>query len=361
MKTFTRMGLAALFLAWGAMATAAEEFSEVEYYKQLAEAQLAKSSNSGPSAPTASPVAQTIYYEYEAADECCGDDAPSNAFVVIPKYFNSRNSEAKAKMGGQHLKIGKSRANGMGVTTGYSRRVNDMFSFTLLYEYGFLGIRGGGVTPDLPGLSAKERSRWDSHVVGVLTDFNFGKWGRFSPSIIQGFDRGSGQSRIYQGGVFQTADKVDGEGTNVTSLMAWYEKDFEFCSGWKLTPYAGWRSLYVVTKSDTRAKDDNNLWVHLLSGGMKLGYQTERFGFNLRGGVSHRTSGDDVPGYGNRAVAPGVIHFSHRANLDKTVWAYGAGVNYAINKRAVVAAAYDGYAGKDTTAHMASLSFIFPF
>ena len=357
MNTYKRMGLAALFMAWGAMA-AAGEFSEVEYYKQLAEAQLAQN-QSTPASPTPSPVTQTIYYEMP--DECCEEEAPANAFVVIPQYFNSRNSAAKAKMGSQHLKIGASRANGMGVTNLYTRRVNDWFSFGLMYEYAFMAIRGGGVTLDDPTLRTTERSRWNSHVVGFLPEFNFGKWGKFSPSIIQGFDRAQGRTRNFVNGVYDSTGKVDGEGLNVTSLMGWYEKDFDFCNGWKLTPYAGWRSLYVVTKSDTPANDDNNLWVHLVSGGMKVSYQKERFGFNLRGGISHRTSKDDIPGYGNRAVAPGVVHFSHRANLDKTVWAYGAGVNYAINKRAIVAAGYDGYAGKDTTAHIGSLSFIFPF
>ncbi|MCD8141000.1 MAG: autotransporter outer membrane beta-barrel domain-containing protein [Planctomycetaceae bacterium] len=108
-------------------------------------------------------------------------------------------------------------------------------------------------------------------------------------------------------------------------------------------------------------RQDSDLWTHLISGGFKVAYQRDRLGINLRAGVNHRTTSDDLPGYANRAVAPGVVHFSHRANMDRTVGAVGAGASYAINKHAIVGISYDGMFGKDTSAHIGSLSFAFPF
>ncbi len=116
-----------------------------------------------------------------------------------------------------------------------------------------------------------------------------------------------------------------------------------------------------VWSDPAEGRADSNLWAHLVSGGMKLSYQNGALGFNLRGGINHRTSKDDLPGYASRAVAPGVVHFSHRANMDKTIGTVGAAVSYAINERAIIGVGYDGAFGKDTAAHTATISLVCPF
>ena len=354
----------ALTLTMSAMALAGEEeFSEVEYYKQLAEKQLAQPATPAVPVAAATPV---VYYDETCFD--CEEDAPppANVIAVIPQYFHSRNDAGTFKVGGQKLKISKGRANGAGVTLAYNRRVTDWFSFALMYEYGFMNVRGGRATAEADPNPATERSRWHSNVVGFLPEFNFGEFGKLQLSVIQGFDRAKGHEYSLSNPVDRR--DIDDYGTNVTSLMAWYEKDFQIgCSNWKITPYAGWRSLYVVVKdanvwgAPAGTKNDDNLWVHLASGGVKASYLNGPLGINLRAGVSHRTSKDDIPGYGNRAVAPGVVHFSHKANLDKTVGSIGASISYAINKRAVVGIGYDATFGKDTSSHMGTLTFGFPF
>lgn len=353
MRTILRAGLALLMLGI-APAVHAEELSEVEYYQQQAlQYQLAQAEANA-----------------NASRVECGEEPPANVFVAIPQYFHSRNDNAKSKVGGNTLKMNKGHANGAGITVGYNRRVSDFFSFGLMYQYTFMDVRSGMAMPEAAhdaGIQGREKSRWHSNVVGVLPEFNFSEFGKLQLSLIQGFDRGHGYEEI-------PGDRrdINGYGTNVTSLMAWYEKDFELgCdSGWKLTPYAGWRSLYVVVKDQNKFgvpagtagwRDDDNTWVHLISGGLKLSYQRGAFGFNVRGGVNHRNTHDDLPSYGNRAVAPGVVHFSHRANLDRTVGTVGAGINYAAHKRLIVSVGYDGLFGSDTSAHMGTLSFAIPF
>lgn len=381
-----------------AVDVAAGEFSEVEYYRKLAEKQLAEAIAAEPEpvsyvepyvepepeyipAPPAPPIAQArvivepapvVYYELppplpELSEpvyyyrECPEEAAPpKNVIVAIPQFHRSTvKSGASFDVGGMKLKSGKGHANGASVTLIYNRVFSELLSVAVLYEYAFLNVNSGSAVPADAydaGLRAHEDSRWRSHVVGVQPELNFGKWGRLTPSLIFGFDRASGTESVFQNGRLAGTSSMNNQGTNVISLMAWYEKDFDLGSGFKLTPYAGWRSLHV----DVRPTDEN-LWVHLISGGLKASYQKGDVGFSLRGGVNHRTTRDDLPAYGNRAVAPGVIQFSHRANQDRTIGTFGAGVNFNIKKRAMVGINYDGYVGKDTTSHTGTLSFALPF
>lgn len=356
----------ALLLSFGTL-HAAEEFSEVEYYQKLAAQKLADAQEPRATAQATPKPAYvqdmpSVYYE---PTSCFDEVPPANAFIAFGQYFHSRNDNATFDMGGDKLKMRKSRANGAGVTLLYNRVFSDWLSVAFMYEYGFLNIDGGMAAP-LVADDAYEHTRYNSHVLGILPEFKLGALGKLQLSYIQGFDRASGNETMVLGGEATTMD-VDSYGTNVSSFMAWWEKDFDLgCSGWKLTPYAGWRSLYGVVKNQNdfanmARLDDSNTWVHLASGGLKASYQRENLGISLRAGINHRTSHDDVPGYGNRAVAPSVVHFSHRANLDKTVGTVGAGISYAINKRAIVGLQYDGYFGKDTSAHLGTMSFIFPF
>lgn len=376
------LALSVMLFGVATVAAAGEEFSEVEYYRKLAEKQLAEAqAKAEPEAPVAkaevvvtgepsAPEATVVYlpppipelcepaYQYKEVYEYLECElepaAPKNVIVATTQYFHSKSDDgAKFKVDGTRLKSSKGKANGMGFTLAYNRRFNDILSVAFMYEYAFLRVHSGIAVPEDFAFEAKENSRYNSHVIGIIPEFNFGEWGRFQPSIIQGFDRASGTETI--NGV--TTDMKDrGDGTNVTSLMAWYEKDFDFEQGFKLSPYAGWRSLYVKIKPTHEHE-----WLHLVSAGLKFSYQKNGLGFNLRGGINHRTTKDDLPGYGNRAVAPGVVMFSHRANMDRTIGTFGAGVNFPIAKNALASVNYDGFIGKNTSAHTATLSLIFPF
>lgn len=398
--------VAALCLSVASAAGAKDKvFSEVEYYRKLAEKQLAEARAEAEAEPEPEivyepyvepepePVAvaekQVVYetivtmpppmpelyepaYTYREVVECPEepDGPPKNAIVAIPQYFHSRNSDSTFEFGGQKLQMAKGHANGAGITVVYNRQFTDMFSVAFMYEHTFMKVVGGMAVPEGTEFRAEDRTRWHSNVIGILPEFNFKEFGKLQLSVIQGFDRSSGTESLFLpedlGGPDQR--EVGSYGTNVTSLMAWYEKDFELgCTGFKLTPFAGWRSLYVKVKDQNDwtksagARLDDNMWVHLVSGGLKASYQMGGIGFNARAGVSHRTTRDDIPGYGNRAVAPGVVQFSHRANLDKTVGAFGVGANFAIKKRAFVGVNYDAIVGKDTKTHTGTLSVALPF
>lgn len=386
MPSVVRVCLVLALLAMPAAAFGQEMQSEIEYYREQERLRQEQEQPKAVEPPVAVHQPEAYHpYEYKVDRGAinpeyvrdyrlsrveCGDGEPANAFVVIPQYFHSRNDKARFKVGGQHLKMGKSKANGGGVAVAYNRKVTDWFSFAVMYEYAFMNVSGGMAYPDNPLFDgARESSRWETHVVGILPKFDFQKWGRLELSYLQGFDRARGNETMFGPGGPDRRD-VDDYGLNVTALTAWYEVDFGFCGNWKLTPYAGWRSLYVDIKDQNNwgipagnpgAKSDSNTWVHLASAGVKLGYQNGPFGFMVRGGVSHRNTHDDIPGYGNRAVAPGIVHISHRANLDRTVGTVGAAISYAAHKRLVVSVGYDGFFGADTSAHIGSLSFAIPF
>ncbi len=352
MKRFIYVGIAVLLAS---LSASAEEFSEVEYYRQL---QAAENND----------TAVIVKQPYEVWTEA--PEPPKNALIIMPQFHHSRNSQANFKVGGDNLKMSKGHANGVSTTIIYNRRFTDLLSVAFMYEYAFMNVNGGMPMARDATDGGFEDSRWHSNVFGILPEFNFGKFGRLQLSYIAGFDRASGHERVVPENVGNPTlvRSIDSQAVNVTSLMAWYEKDFNLgCSNWKLTPYAGWRSLYVVVKDANvwnqgpEVRSDSNLWAHLVSGGMKLSYQNGALGFNLRGGINHRTTHDDLPGYASRAVAPGVVHFSHRANMDRTIGSVGAAVSYAINERAIIGVGYDGTFGKDTTAHTATLSLVCPF
>lgn len=334
------IALAVAMLA-ASRARAGEEFNEIAFYTKLAEKQLAGT--------RAVPVGA----------ERAG--ARASALAAIPRYFHSRSDDARFTFNGTDLKMSKSRANGAGVTLLYTRRVADWFSFGLLYEYAFLDVRGGMAVPAGEAARAREDVRWQSHTAGIQPEFALADFGRLRFSVAQSFDRADGHEEL---GALRRG--VDGYGADVTSLAAWWEKDFQFgCTGWKLTPYAGWRSLYAAIRDRnnwrTGGREDDGLWAHLASAGAKASFQCGPLGMSFRGGVSHRTGGSDIPLFGAREVAPGVTHVSHGAHLDKTVGAVGANVTYLINDRALVGVGYDGMFGKDTGAHTGSLTFMLSF
>ncbi len=332
-------------------AGAEQEFSEVDYYKEFAKKNLTAAQARRPIAK----VVPVCYYEE--------DEKPANTIAVVPQYYHSRNGEAYFKVNGNNLKMAKSRANGAGVTVAYSRRVADWLTLGLSYQNVFMNVSGGMAVPAAVAGPAQEDVRWRSNLVGASSTLALPGIGRLNLSVVQAFNRASGHEE--RSGQIRG---VDDYGTDVTSLMAWWEKDIPLGDGkWKITPYAGWRSLYLRISNandwtgPAGAVSDSDDWVNLVSGGLKVSFQNGPLGVGLRGGVSHRTSTDDLAGFGNRAVAPGVVNVSHRANLDRTVGSVGASFSYAVNKRATIGVGYDGLFGSDTSAHMGSITVAFPF
>lgn len=310
-----------------------------------------------------SPPSEGVVY-YETGEDYPGESSV-HTFSVASQYFNSRSKKAKLKYGSQRLEMAKGKSDGAGFSLVYNRKVNDYLDLGFMYQYTFMNVDSGYPVARGSGLGNKESSRWNSHSLGVMPKFDLGAYGRLQFGVLQSFDRAKGyEQREGPAGTF-TRMNLKKYGHDVTSLTAWYEKDFQIGCNWKFTPYAGWNSRYV----DVKDKNDfarnttynDYYWVHLASGGLKLAYQQGAFGFNLRGGVSHRFSKNDVHGYGARAVAPGVLQYSHNANLDRTVGTAGAGVTYSFTKRAAMNLGYDGYFGKYTRSHTGTLSFTFAF
>ncbi len=313
------------------------------------------------------------YIEYQCQQVQPEEQGPGAMLVVVPQYFRSNNSNMTHKVKGTELYTAKGHANGGGITLLGTKRFSEYLSLGLTYEFGFMRYNGGGTLPyaaHMGGAAMRLKENAQSHVVGGIADVNLKQFGKFQFSVIQGFDFLDGDETRYTptGGVDMRS--TDDNKQRVTSLMAWYEKDFNLCNNWTLGGYAGWRTLYAhimdqnnwnVQANSPFAKQDTHAWIHLASGGLKLAYQNGPFGFSLRGGINHRTTKDNLPGYANRATAPGVVQFAYHANVDRTVGTFGAGVSYAINPRCIVTAGYDAYVGKDTNVHTGTLGLVFPF
>lgn len=281
---------------------------------------------------------------------------PKNVIVAVPHYHYSRSDEgAGFEFNNMQFKSGKGQARGDGVTLVYNRIFSEVFSVGFMYEYTFMRVKSGAALPaEMYDMGARvyENSRWYSHGVGILPKFDFGRWGRFMPFLTLGYDRVSGGTEsTYIPGLAPIHRDMNGDGgTDLGNIMLWYEKDFEVKEGFKLTPYAGSQNLHIKVRGT-----DTKMWAHFLSGGLKASYLVGKVNLSARAGIHHRTTHGEFAGWGSRIVAPGVAHFTHKATQDRTVGTFGAGAEFMV-KRMLVGVNYDGWAGKDTSTHMGSLT-----
>lgn len=296
------------------------------------------------------------------------DEGPKNSLVVIPQYFHAKHDSMTFRIDGTKnaIKAAKGTSNGVGVTMLLNHKFSDFFGMSLFYEFVHMDYTGGAVVPNLPIAGGREKQDVNSHAVGLFGDLNFNAWGKLNLSLIQAFDS-------YHGGevwTFTSAPPIYRDTNDfqvrVTSLMAWYEKDFEPAPFFKITPYAGWRTLYAHVEDQNvwgtiADKTKDNDWIHLASGGVKLGYQCGKVGLGVRGGFNYRVTRTAGPGFASRAVAPGVTHFAFRNNADRIIGTFGTNITYPVTERFIVGLGYDGYVGKDTNAHMGTLTGVLVF
>ena len=298
-----------------------------------------------------------------------GEETPPSLIVVSPQYYYTSHGSLSTRLGGVDLKSGGGHSSGVGVVFSAAKPVSEMFTVSFFYQFIAADYDGGMLVPkNEPGIDkgTTDESAIEQ-VVGFVGDWNFKEYGRLNFSLLQAFEQYDGTETMYFTGGGRQKRSTDELKVRITSLMAWYEKDFLINESWSLTPYAGWRALYVVVKGQNdwgRAPGHttgDSLWAHLASGGLKLNYIDGPLGLTMRAGFNYRVSKDDLPGFGSRAVAPGMAHLGYRNNFDRTIGTWGLGFNYATQTGPVVAVNYDGFAGADTQAHMGSLTLVFPW
>jgi hypothetical protein len=310
---------------------------------------------------------------FEADQAPSAGNGQSNNWIVgiIPEFHYSSHGNLKSKLSGNtDLKSSGGHATAADIIFSVAKPINDTLRLGMFYILTSADYSGGLFTADVAGHSGSSDIDVTSNVVGFNADFDFKKYGRFAVSLSSGFDIYSGYENYTIDGHSIGNRSVDDFQTKVSSIITYYEFDAPLNKTWTISPYVHWRSIYVDVKNanmfsipagEAGSKADSNSWTHLLSGGAKIKYQNGPLGFYARGGFNRRVSGDDAPGFGTRAVAPSVIHTGFMLGMDRTLGAWGLGINYVVPEKCVLDFSYNGLAGSEAAAHSVSMAVVFPF
>lgn len=320
--------------------------------------------------------ASQLYGSANAAS--AGEGSSGVTFLLVPEFHYSSHGSLNTKLGGTDLKASSGDATAWDFLLIGTKQVNDLLTLALTYQFAYTEYSGGllvpknGVAGVIDSFSGDSEINTTSNLIGLDATFNFKEYGKFNLGFAQAWDNYSGNETQYQhlagGGTISDKRSIDEQQTRVSSIMGWYDIDLPINDSWTFNPYVGWRAIYAVisnqndwTKAAGAKTGDDGEWVHLASAGFKLKYQADRLGMYMRAGINHRVTSDDVPGLGSRAMAPGVVHFGHMTNMDRTVGTWALGLNYVLSEKAVIDFGYNAYAGSDVEVHSAIGTLIFPF
>jgi hypothetical protein len=304
-----------------------------------------------------------------------GRQAPSAGFgagplviVVVPEFHYSHHGAILGNVGnGVVLKSRSGHSQTGSVVFTATKPLTDLFSLGFFYQYAYGSYSGGLMTPDLPNLDGHSEVNVNAHVVGLLGNFNLGSYGRLETSVLQAFDSYSGQGTMLNNGVPALTRSYTGTSDRVTSLMAFYVNDIPVSESLTLSPYLGWRTVYVVLANQIDWQDpiahlpNSDAWAHLLSGGLKATYSAGPWTLYGRLGTNYRVSRSDIPGFSSRAVSPGIAHLGWMTSWARTIGTWGIGFSYTIPEVGILDVGYNGFAGQDVGVHSLSVTAIFPF
>lgn len=314
----------------------------------------------------------------DANTPSAGDGSSGVTFLILPEFHYSNHGNLSTNLGGTNLKASGGDATAWDFLLIGTKKINDLLTLALTYQFAYTEYSGGllvpqdGVAGVIDSFSGKSEFDTVSNLIGLDATFNFNEYGKLNIGLAQAWDIYNGNETQYRhltgGGTETDRRSIDEQKTRVSSIMAWYDVDLPINERWTFNPYVGWRSVYGVISNQndwsaapgTKTGDDG-AWTHLASAGLKFKYQGDNLGAYMRAGINHRVSSDDVPGLGSRAMAPGVVHFGHMTNMDRTVGTWGLGFNYAVSESLVLDLGYNGYAGSDVDVHSAMGALVFPF
>jgi hypothetical protein len=285
-----------------------------------------------------------------------------SGFTVVfsPEFYYGRHRTLNTTLNNTDFTQSSGTSQGVGFTFLVSKELTDLFTLSFIYQFAYNEYKGGNLTPQGLPLVGSTKQHAYSNMAGFIGAINLGRYGKIEPSILQGWDSYQGQVITFNTATntaISAPPSVDND--FATSLMVWYSIDLPISNQLILTPYAGWRSVYVVLNNE--GTYNTHAWAHLVSGGLTLKYLSGPLVFSLRAGVNYRVSKDDIPGLSTRAVAPSITHMGWMSSFDRTIGTFGVGLDYVISPNFILNVSYDGFAGRDTTFHKGGLSLVFPF
>ena len=311
-----------------------------------------------------------------APAQSAGEGGPPDTFlIIIPEFHYTKVDALTTIKNGNYLKMSGGETTGGALTMIARRQINDTWGAGLLYQYANLEYEGGILVPGDPVLGAHFTGDTDqkaqTHMIGLLNDFNFKEYGRLTFIAAHCWDFYSGDETMYHPIIYPTGRdtrSLDDQTSTILSLKLWYELDFPINDHWTATPYLGYRYMYA-TASDMNdfngprgATSDLHVWHHMGAVGGKLKFKSDLTTFTARLGYSRRFRSDNIPGYAGRFAEQGAAHLGYYVNYDRDHITYGLGVNHVFPEKGfILGVNYDGMNGGHVSSHMGTVTVGFMF
>ncbi len=302
------------------------------------------------------------------------DGQPRNLLSISSQFNHFRHNTITESRLGDSV-AGPGFSNSTGVAVGYTRKLSEMFSLGVSYQFVYTFHKGEALVDERRAsytIGLTER-RIRTHNIEVSGAMDLREYGRLSLAFTQGYDSFVGwevwRHRSAPNSIPFDDRSTSPEHQTRSAIEAWYEVDFHPYDGLTLSPYAGWKTVYtdhdnlnfkVGSVSQFGVHYDELQWDHFATLGVQLKHESGPWEATLRGGVNHRVGNGRRVIFASRTIAPGVTHFGYGVNYDRTVGTFGAGVARAFRK-GTVSLDYDGFTGSHTISHKVSLNAAFTF
>ena len=290
-----------------------------------------------------------------------GDGLPGIVLIINPEFYYASFGSLAFTSNGTDLEQEGGSSTGFGFTFIANKPFNSVFSLGFFYQFAYNNYEGGNFTQVGSDRRGWTEQRGTTHVIGLVSAIDLGRYGKIEPSIHMAWDAFDGTEFVFE----RSTNTLLGQSTPAVTgfravpLMVWYSLPIPVSESLILTPYVGWRGIYVV--AHTADGEETNDWLHIISGGLSARYiANPNLSFVFRAGVSYRATADDIPGLSTRAVAPGIVHGGWMGAWDRTIATYGLAMDWNFGS-GTLEVAYDGYKGSDITNHKGSVVLIFPF
>lgn len=305
---------------------------------------------------------------------------PDTFLIAIPEIHYTKTRAFNTRMKGTNLSHDSGQSQGAAMLVIGRKQLTETWGVGALYHYVNIDYDGGILVPKKgfagPGSYATGSSKQtgQTHMLGLLTDYNFKEYGRVLLVAAHSWDYYDGHEKVKYhipaaGGTLPSDRRsLDQQKSTLLSVKLWYEIDAHITENFTVTPYVGYRFMYATVDgmNDWNGEDGDysDLWVwhHMGQMGTKFKYRHGLTSVTARVGYSRRLRSDPIVGYAGRFTDQTVCHLGYNVNYDRNTTTFGLGVEHVIPERGILLGLkYDGMAGAKIDSHSFGATFALMF